>query len=233
MPRFLSPWTSAPKDLCLEKGEVHLWRFPLDLPPQKILFLKQFLAADELQRARRLLDPLKAERFISARGQLRQVLSRYLPVVPADLRFSYGSNGKPSLEQGPIQTLSFNLSHSGSWALLALATDCEIGVDLEEIDSSLTFEAIARQFFSPAENTWLSRFSPPRRRRAFYRLWTKKEAWLKALGWGFANPLSSLDLEEATRGDGRWRVKNFAVSRNYLGALAIDREISSIRCWQQ
>ncbi len=229
-PLTLPPWTDPPADLRLEKGQVHLWRLSLDLPSHELNSLQRLLSEDELARAHRLIDPLKADRFIAARGRLRQLLARYTRTEPSALSFVYGSSGKPALEGG--WEIGFNLSHSQSWALLAVAGGCDVGVDLEVIDPSLAFEPIAATFFSAIENAWLERFAPHRRRRAFYRLWTRKEAWLKGLGWGFSGPASCIDMAGGLRGAGGWSMKNLPVARGVVGALAVEEEFSDIRCWQ-
>lgn len=226
----LPPWTDPPDELRLENGQLHLWRLPLDLPSHELKALKLLLSGDELGRARRLLDPLKADRFVAARGRLRQLLARYTRTDPAALRFVYGTSGKPVLEG--TWKIGFNLSHSQQWALLAIACQCEVGVDLEVIDPDLAFEAMALHFFSAAESAWLESFPPHRRRRAFYRLWTRKEAWLKGLGWGFSAPSRRIDLAEGVPGAGGWQMKNFPVARGVIGALAVKGRLSDIRCWQ-
>lgn len=202
------PTSSAPQ---LAAGEVHLWRFPLASSPVSLPTLKSTLAADELQRAARLLDPRKAASFIVARARLRQILASYLAVDPAEIAFTYGEQGKPALLE-PASTLTFNLSHSGAWALLAVAQGMEIGVDLEQIDPFLAYERLAARFFSPEENAALLAAPEVRRRRQFYRLWTRKEAQLKGVGGGFSAPGGMKPTG--------WSTRSFWLGRGYVATLA-------------
>lgn len=211
------PTSSAPQ---LAAGEVHLWRFPLQCSPALLPTLTRTLSADELQRGARLLDPRKAASFIVARARLRQILSSYLAVDPAQISFTYGEQGKPALLVPP-SVLTFNLSHSGAWALLAVAQGVEIGVDLEQIDPLLAYERLAARFFSPEENAALLATPQVRRRREFYRLWTRKEALLKGVGGGFSVP-----LERTPAG---WSTRSFWLGRGYVAALASIGSIGAVR----
>jgi 4'-phosphopantetheinyl transferase len=202
------PSSFAPQ---LAAGELHLWRFPLDSPVQDLHPLQTLLSSDELQRAARLLDPSKAQAFIVGRARLRQILASYLAVDPAQISFTYGQHGKPSL-LAPATSLNFNLSHSGALALLAVAQGMEIGVDLEKIDPLLDYQRLASRFFTPEENAALAAVPEGRRRRGFYRLWTCKEARLKGEGGGFSTPVWS-----APEG---WTTRSFWLGRGYAGAVA-------------
>lgn len=211
------PTSSAPQ---LAAGEVHLWRFSLETSPALLPTLTRTLSVDELQRGARLLDPRKAETFLVARARLRQILSSYLAVDPAEISFTYGEQGKPAL-LAPASTLTFNLSHSGDWALLAVAQGVEIGVDLEQIDPLLAYECLATRFFSPEENVALLAAPKARRRRQFYRLWTRKEAQLKGAGGGFSAPLD--------RTPAGWSTRSFWPGRGYVAALASIGSIGAVR----
>lgn len=205
---------------------MHLWRFPLTGQSGEGL-----LSADERQRLTRLRVADKATAFVAARSGLRLVLSRYLGVAPQDLRFQYNLHGKPFLEGLPI---CFNLSHSRAWGLCALTREAAVGVDLEAVNPKLDYETLARSFFSPRENSWLQATPRWRRRRNFFRLWTRKEAWLKGQGGGFSE--RNLELE-ATHLSGRrsvadgWQLLNLPIEKGYVGALAVSGEIKKIERW--
>jgi 4'-phosphopantetheinyl transferase len=233
MPPIISPWTSPPETVALAAGEVHLWRARLDVPDSDFPSLQTLLDPTEAARAARLLDPVKARRFTVGRGLLRRILSLYLDTDPAALVFGTGVNGKPFLAGEGGSDLCFNLSHSGPWALYAVTRGVEVGVDIEEIDSALDFERLAAQFFTPGENALLRGVSLARRRRAFYRLWTRKEAWLKGMGWGFSVPSSGVGLLDRSSGEDKsWRVRSFPVGRGFLGALAVAGEVGVVRRWE-
>lgn len=214
-------WPALPMTRSLPPGEVHLWRIPLTTSPEEISLLHTCLAADELQRADRLLDRRKAQDFIVGRGRLRQILASYLHVNPAAIDLTYGKHGKPALTGNALQ---FNLSHSGAWAVLALCADAAIGVDLEKIEPALDYAALAARFFTAAENACLLNAPLSQRRRRFYRLWTRKEALLKGQGRGF-----SVSAEQEM---GDWSLQSFWLAPGYVGTVACAGEIQTLRRWQ-
>ena len=220
----LSPWQEgAFESLQIEDQSVHLWRVPMHGKLNEI-----HLSEDEHERANALRCPRKRQTFVTARTRLRQILGRYLALSPEALHFRYNQNGKPFLKGKP---LFFNLSHSGEWCLCAVALNFKLGVDIERNDPGLSFEPVAQRFFSPKEIQWLQRSSQQRQRRNFFRLWTRKEAWLKGKGGGFSE--QHLDLASAhldgvpTFANGCW-LMNFSVARDYLGALAVFGELRRV-----
>lgn len=219
-PAGRSLWIPSSLPPQLAAGEVHLWRFPLDPFPHDLHSLQRLLSLDEQQRAARLLDPRKAQAFIVARARLRQILASYLSVDPAQISFTYGEQGKPAL-LSPATILTFNLSHSGDLALLAVAQGMEVGVDIEKIEPSLDYQRLAARFFSSEENAALMAAPKARRRRMFYRLWTKKEAQLKGAGGGFSAPPGRTSV--------RWSTRTFWLGRGYVAALASIASIGSVR----
>jgi 4'-phosphopantetheinyl transferase len=125
---------------------------------------------------------------------LRRLLGGYLGIEPGELTFVYGSHGKPSLTEPAGGALSFNVSHSGELALLAFSRRGEIGVDIEEIRPIPDGEDIAARFFSAAEVARFRGIAPQAREAAFFRCWTRKEAYVKAVGEGLARPLDAFDV---------------------------------------
>ncbi len=220
----LVPWENSPSHVTLAKSQVHLWRFRLDLLAAEAAGLQRLLSRDELARAERLLDPAKAHHFVVARGRLRQVLSRYLDHPPEELSFAYGAHGKPRLVGAAGEALQFNLSHAGCWGLLAVASGVDIGVDVEKIDLGLDCENIATRFFSAEETAQLMRYHVTHRRRGFYRLWTRKEAWLKGQGCGFS-------VSATVMTDAKWWIRSFTVDRDYPGAFATAGRVTSVHRW--
>lgn len=227
----LTSWQDPPTHPVLSEDEVHLWRFPLACREP----LQNLLDAGEIQRAQRLRSPVKARAFITARARLRQILSGYLDLPPASLRFDYGPAGKPVLVSQGADGPAFNLAHSGAWGLCAVVKVGEVGVDIEQIDARLDFEPIAAAFFSPQEYDRLMACTAARRRRIFYRLWTRKEAWLKGRGIGFSDNSQELappHLEGCCTHDGHWWLRSFPVARHYLAALAVPHRVKRLRCWE-
>jgi 4'-phosphopantetheinyl transferase len=228
---LLTPWQAAPARPTLAEDEVHLWRFPLVYREH----LQAFLDEQELQRARRLRVPRKAQAFITARARLRQILARYLDQSPESLHFDYGTAGKPMLAGQMAEAPAFNLAHSGDWGLCAVAKGVAVGVDIERVDRSLDFTKLAAGFFSPTERNRLQACTMLRRRRLFFRIWTRKEAWLKGRGSGFSDPdqdLGTVHLSANCTHDGKWWLRSFPVTRHYLAALAVPKEFACLRRWE-
>jgi 4'-phosphopantetheinyl transferase len=168
------------------------------------------LTDDERERALRLILPSKRRQSVRARAALRHVLAKYLPdSEPGTLRFDYGEHGKPTLAHqcAPI----FNLSHShelGLLGVIAKGPEIRLGIDVEHARSGRAFGAIAEHFFTDDEAAWLQSLGPDGCATGFYRMWTHKEAYLKALGTGlsFSSRGFSLavDAEPATLRSTSW-----------------------------
>lgn len=171
--------------------EVHWLCFRLDgpLPPSAA----DCLSADERARAARWLRRRDSDRFIAGRVGLRQALARYLQVAPAAVPLTAGAQGKPLLADG-AGALQFNLSHSGEVAVLALSRAGAVGVDVEALQPMADCAAIAQRQFAPGEWQRWSRLAPAHQLAAFYACWTRKEAYLKALGGGLSLPLDGFEV---------------------------------------
>jgi 4'-phosphopantetheinyl transferase len=147
------------------------------------------LASDEIDRAARFRFRSLRQSFIIARGALRHLLGHYLETQPANIRFSYGSNGKPAIT--PFVGIQFNMTCSGSLAAIALTADCTIGIDLEQVRPMPDMQQIAERFFCPEEAAEIMSLPLDERERAFFCCWTRKEAYIKAVGEGLSIPLDS------------------------------------------
>src|ERR671939_2108883 len=134
----------------LGDDELHVWRANLDLADSTIEYLLQLLSSDEIARAARYHFAIDHNRFVAARAGLRIILGGYLTLHPAQITFSYGPQGKPSLASSldATTTLNFNLAHSAGLALFAVAYGTQIGIDLEEIRAEFTEDNLAEHFFS-------------------------------------------------------------------------------------
>lgn len=167
-----------------QPGEVHLWHFLLRrISPESI----SVLDAHEQKQARRFVFPRDRERYLAAHFHLRRVLGAYLGIAASAVQFARSSSGKPMLvgpSRGPQPRLTFNLSHAGDRAVLAVAGDIEVGVDIETLRREEPDAALARTVLTDQEFEQLNRLPPHRRSRAFLECWTRKEACLKALGLG-------------------------------------------------
>jgi 4'-phosphopantetheinyl transferase len=179
----------------LGPAEVHIWQLSLRRSPDELEGLHGLLDADE--RARVARYRLEADRYeaLAARGLLRWVLGGYLRQDPATLRFRSGANGKPWLVDSGVQ---FNLSHTRGLALLAVAIDGAVGVDVERVHAVPDYQDLAHHFFSDAERRVLAGCSRAEAELGFFRCWTRKEAYLKARGDGLAIPLAAFDVPLGT-----------------------------------
>lgn len=192
------------------------------------------LSLDEMSRANRFVFDIHKNRFIVARGLLRQLLGRYLEITPKEVSFDYNPYGKPNLSKSLYQSsqLEFNLSHSENWAAFAFSLQDPIGIDIEAMKEKLEFDEIATRFFSVSESTKLAQLPIGEKKNAFFNAWTRKEALLKALGQGLSFPLKNcevtmLDHEEAkiisVAGSpleaSQFSIYSFIPTPNYKGAI--------------
>jgi 4'-phosphopantetheinyl transferase len=143
----------------------------------------ELLTADERDRARRLVVARKRNQFVRARAELRISLSDRLGAAPAVLNISYGERGKPFLADHP--DLHFNLSHSAGKAALVICEGRRVGVDIEDATRERRYDAFSKRFFAREERDWLMASQSSEMKDRFYRIWTNKEAYVKALGTGF------------------------------------------------
>ena len=224
-------------------GQVHVWRVSLDAPAAPKDRLRQTLSADEERKAAGFRFAEDRERYVACRGALRAILARYLHRRPEDFCFSYNPEGKPFLAGDcGAERLRFNVAHADGLALVALAREREVGVDLERV-RAIEAEEIAERFFSAAEVAVLRGLPADRRVDAFFRCWTRKEAYLKATGKGLSGGLDQFDVSLAPgepaallahRGApaevGRWRLRELAPAPGYAGALAVEGPSPSVWC---
>jgi 4'-phosphopantetheinyl transferase len=219
-------------------GEVHVWKLPLDIDKSTSAKVAGLLSPDERTRAGRFQVEGHRERFIAGRGMLRLILGRYCDVQPAELRFDYAPNGKPALRWGAGTrspgALHFNLAHSDGVGVLAITRVGPVGVDVEHVRDFPELSEFVRGFFSAREAAEFSALRCERQLAAFFTLWTRKEALLKAIGEGIGQ---SLDRVEVTFLPGvparvlslptyldlgcRWSLVDLMMSPSYVGALAL------------
>lgn len=225
---------------------VHIWLVSLELADACIAALQENLSPDEQSRCSRLVIPKVRDRFIAARGQLREILASYLSCAPTEIAFSYGEHGKPLLSPSRQTPLQFNLSHSGEYALVAVTMHAAIGIDIELLRSGRPLLKLAERFFSARESAELRSLPEQLQEDAFYTCWTRKEAYLKAIGTGLATPLNAFDVtllpgvppalethRLAPEETGRWQLVDIAVPSGYRGALAACRDAKTllVRRW--
>jgi len=189
-PRLPASWAKVPERIAPGPGEVALFAVHLEVSPQRLEALRATFSPGEEQRFQSFATDDLRSRWGAGRGFLREVLSGALGCAPSAVKFNYGAHGKPRLAGSPLR---FNISHSGALAVIALAP-VEVGVDVE-LPRPRRSDAIARRFYTPGEIERLfAEGDPQRRADAFFRLWTCKEAFLKATGEGLSRSTRSYEI---------------------------------------
>ncbi len=238
-------WPTLAHQPELKPGNVHVWRAVLDQSEAVCCELEGALSPDERARAARFHFPHDRRRFTVARGVLRHIIGAYLGVQPDAVQFKYGRLGKPALDAGaPPRRLCFNTSHSRTLALFALSRDRELGVDVEYMRAVPDAAHIAERFFSKSENAALKALPPEQQHEAFFTCWTRKEAYIKAIGDGLSRPLHGFEVSlspgepaRLTRVDGdeyeahRWSMLDLAPGPGYRGALVAEGECPHLSCF--
>jgi 4'-phosphopantetheinyl transferase len=230
-----------PARLQVDPGSVHLWSIPLDPAEPWFPMWGESLSDEERQRAERFLHAHDRRRYTVAHAALRLLLARYTGVDIHALRFAAGPQGKPALAGAGAPAISFNLSHSGELALVAVSTPARLGVDVEQLRPIDDAGTIARSFFAAAEEAALAAVPPADRDRAFLTCWTRKEAFIKALGGGLSIDLASFEVSfsrdhpaflriaDAALAAQSWRMIHLEPAAGYVGAAVTDAGVSEIR----
>jgi 4'-phosphopantetheinyl transferase len=228
-------WPLPPHNLSLGAVDVHVWAACLDAPVGIISRCASLLPPDEKERAARFRFDKHRNRFIVGRAILRSVLGQHLNCPPEQLRFVHGSHGKPALasELGS-GGLHFNLAHSEDIALLAVSRVGPIGVDVEQVRPMTDADELVERFFSARENALFQELAENQKSTAFFNLWTRKEAWLKAIGEGIAHSLNRVEVtflpDEPARllalpnesgSNSDWALRELAPARGVVGAIAV------------
>jgi 4'-phosphopantetheinyl transferase len=218
----------------LTKTSVHIWRGSLEIDAETEKRLAVTLSEDEKARADRFILKRDRDSFIASHGILRDLLSRYLGCDPSATKYVFGAHGKPAVcGTGSVHPLRFNLSHSHGIAVVAIASDRELGVDVEEIRPQFAGGPIAERYFSSQEIIELQNLPVGQQAEGFFLCWTRKEAYVKALGEGLRFPLDgfsvSLTPDEPAQlhadDANRWSIQSFEPSK-----LPGSRHVAALVC---
>ena len=223
----------------LYEGEVHVWRTSLDDADQEEF--RPHLASDELQRAARFHFERDRKRFVAARGLLRSLLATYSGCAPHEIEFRYGPEGKPS---SPSLKIEFNVSHSEGLAIIGFSKSCALGVDVEVHRRDFELQELSEQNFSAREQEVFRCVPNEQRVEAFFNCWTRKEAFLKAVGGGLSVPLQLFDVDfeigkpaglSGVRGRlsklHDWSIINLPLDPGVSAALASPRRDLAVKLW--
>jgi 4'-phosphopantetheinyl transferase len=215
----------------LGSREVQIWGVWLSGSDASLAYYRSMLSPEELQRAERFRFEHLRHSYTRSRGSLRLLLAHYLGRPPSEIQLICRPKGKPILRDS--SQIDFNASHSGQMALYAFTVGCELGIDVERLRKLDDAESIAARFFSTAEASELLSLTPEQRGPAFFRCWTRKEAYVKAVGDGLAIPLNRFQVtllpgiparfvqlasDMGTAAD--WTLDHLELAPGYLGALA-------------
>lgn len=220
----------------LESRAVHVWLCELSRYAGRQASLAAQLSDDERSRAARFAFERDRDRFILSHGLLRRLLSQYTHIEAGEIRFTTGEHGKPALSGQPAASagIRFSLSHSGEYALVAVAHGREVGVDVEARKANLECLKLAERFFAPPEARAIATLHGEAQQRLFYRLWTAKEAYLKGRGVGLSlglerfeivcdreSPGARVRLVDAGTFDPAWRLQSLSLPDHLAGAVAV------------
>ena len=218
----------------IDQNNVHVWEISLTKALGQRNRFSDILRGNEKERAARFHFQKDRDQFVNARASMRLILARYLKESPDQIEFRYGPHGKPEVQNRGLEPrLHFNLSHSHEIALLAVARGRRVGVDVERVSTHRMNDlGLAENLFTPFEAGLLRAASPEMRAEVFYRLWTRKEAFLKGCGDGLSASLNHFEvsLEDSGillvdrwgGGGGNWSVHEFRPLSDYIAAVAVE-----------
>jgi len=238
-----SDWTLGPTKPKLYTNQVHIWRIFLPIDEETTADLQRTLSQDELCRLESFFFNIDRERTLVARGGLRNILGRYLKESPNTIQFHYTPLGKPYLKN---VTLNFNVSYSKNCIVIAITDSILVGIDVEYYNQAFDYLSIAGQFFTKNEYSNLLAFPPEERCLAFYRYWTLKEAFLKAIGKGLHAPLNHFEVSffpsegpkipisdklGNSEKNINWQLLEINLGKDYTAALVTSESYNKISLW--
>ncbi|MBD3225123.1 MAG: 4'-phosphopantetheinyl transferase superfamily protein [Caldithrix sp.] len=237
----MTGWLQPRRIPDLGHNDVHIWRMSLDLNKPVLQKIHAFLNEQEKKRADRFRFEKDRQHFIAARGQMKFLLGEYLMCNPDDIHLHFTEYGKPYLEH---RKLYFNISHSHKLALLAIRKNYEVGIDIEWKHRNIEPLKIAGRFFSQVEQDELFSLNPKQQTDGFFKCWSSKEAFIKAVGLGLSMPLRSFDVvlnpeREANLLDVRhsgyaadnWQLFNIDTHNEYASAIVVQKPVNLLLFW--
>ena len=236
-------WMKTPDTLSLSKDQIDVWLCDLKQLSGEINNFYSIPSEAERERAGKLKVEDKRQQYIISRGALRQRLSLLTNIKPEDFMFKILEHGKPVLANNhQCADITFNVSHSNDLALIAISQKHHLGIDIEKINHESKHDQLITRFFSNAEQTEFQSIAKTNKARAFCACWTRKEAFIKAIGDGVSYGLDKFDVtvdpENNTpeiylhnpSGD-TWSAVNLPINDEYMACLVSDRDSLSVRCW--
>lgn len=225
----------------LKPGQLHIWFFAVtqsSLLPE----VRACLSSEEIAHAERLTIDKVKKCYIASYGIRRILLANYLGVSSDNLIFQTNAHGKPSLDYNAMiqretsfsadMPVHFNISHSGEYAVFIFSLDSPVGIDIQQVHSSSYEEMIVKRMFHPDEQMLFSALTQEEKTNLFYRFWTIREAFLKALGYGFSIPSNTFCIEYDKSSENNykitksredyslWRINSIPAPENYMCSIA-------------
>ncbi len=255
------PWAVPPRKLFLEPGSLHIWRASLGVTSPMRERMMGVLTDKEREQCGRFLRPADRARCAAARASLRMVLAKYLPGDPRALPFAVAASGKPYLDYSAgtndaaaalarhgADGIQFNLSHAEDCALIAVSRGMSVGIDVERMRDLKDMEAILHGFFSDQEQSFVRAHEGEERTRAFFLLWTRREAAAKAVGIGLFDLFARVTLPPVghsrsgfrvmlprpaarTAGTESWWIRDLLPAPGHAGALCVEGENAEPSLW--
>jgi len=218
---------STNRSISISGNQVHIWQSNLLNPESAVDRLyHEVLSDDERVKSDRLRSLIDRGKFIGARAGLRIILSKYLDLRPEEIVFCYTEHGKPLIDsKHNTSSINFNLSHSNNHALYAIAQNRRVGVDIEHMRQIRKADRIIQKHFSPQEADYYHTHPANKKQEAFFKLWTRKEAYTKAKGIGIRMPRNQIELSlvpTETDTELGWRINELKVETGYVAALVVE-----------
>jgi len=237
-------WQQTPKTLDLSSDHIDIWLCHLKDLSKNIDEFYSLLAKDERERADKLKIEDKRKQYIITRGSLRQRLGSLTNLEPKDFVFEYMEHGKPVLANDPrYADITFNISHSNDFSLIAITLKQVIGIDIEKINPDSDHQQLVTRFFSMVEQSEFQALPEKIKAKAFCACWTRKEAFIKAVGDGVSYGLDNFDVSidpenQSSKinlhqdSDETWSVHHLPINDDYIGCLVSNSDDVNVRCWQ-
>lgn len=235
-------WNKPNNSAWQRENQVHIWLINFEKAEKNRADFKKLLSQEERERAARFYFDKDTLRYSVTRALLRSVLAKMLHVTPQEIEFIHNQYGKPALNQKT--NLYFNISHSGNYGLMAITDRTEIGVDVEHFRKEMTAENIAQRFFSPKEVADFNALPKEQKLEGFFNCWTRKEAFIKAVGMGLSLPLNSfdvtltpgvephvLDVRYNNIPKTQWHLQNIVMEEKYAAAFILRAQNFNINFW--
>jgi len=190
-------WENPPDKLSISRSKLHVWRIDLNNANYRFNDLISLLSAEEIKRFERFKFERDQHRYQVTHSMKRLILGSYLDCNPECLCFEVGTHGKPALANLPCSMkIQFNISHSHDLILIAITVEDPIGIDVEYNNKKRSIERLVETIFSPSEmKFFLTLKSQREKEKTFFRCWTRKEAYLKAIGIGLRQDLTNISVD--------------------------------------